>query len=46
MYFSNKEDEWIDTGNWNNYFEAVKKSNILIVGYGSIGKIPQSASKF
>ncbi len=23
--FPIKEDEWIDTGNWNNYFEAVKK---------------------
>ena len=23
--FPIKEDEWIDTGNWNNYFEAIKK---------------------
>ena len=23
--FPIKEDDWVDTGNWNNYFEAVKK---------------------
>ena len=23
--FPIKEDEWIDTGNWNDYFEAIKK---------------------
>ena len=23
--FPIKEDDWIDTGNWNNYFEAIKK---------------------
>ena len=25
VFFAIKEDEWIDTGNWNNYFEAIKK---------------------
>ena len=39
--FPIKDKDWKDTGNWSSYFDIFKKmqkTNILIIGYGAIGK--------